>query len=154
MKYLKEGSSSAAGIQEVRAADPLFFSLLETAFALRGRLEDALAEVGLSPAKMEALDQLVRAGRPLPLRALAEGQRCVPSNITTLIDRLEGEGLVRRVDDPSDRRSVRAALTPLGEERAAAGAHVIAQVQDAFAERLSPVERAALAQILTALRRA
>jgi DNA-binding MarR family transcriptional regulator len=153
MNHLTEGSGGFPGAQEVRAADPLLFSLLETASALKERLEDALAAVGLSPAKMEALDQLVRAGKPLPLRALADGQRCVPSNMTTLIDRLESEGLVRRVDDPSDRRSVRAALTPLGEERAAAGARVVAQAQDAFAERLSPVERAALAQILTALRR-
>ena len=141
-------------MQEVRAADPLFFLLLETASALQERLEDALMAVGLSRARMEALDQLVRAGKPVSLRLLAEGQHCVPSNMTTLIDRLESEGLVCRVDDPSDRRSVRAALTPLGEERAAAGARVVAQLQDEFAERLSPVERAALAQVLTALRRA
>jgi DNA-binding MarR family transcriptional regulator len=36
---------------------------------------------------------------------------CVRSNITQLIDRMQAEGLVRRIPDPQDRRSVRAALT-------------------------------------------
>jgi len=153
MKHMVEASGEVPEASEVRAADPLFFSLLETASALQERLEDALMVVGLSRARMETLDQLIRARKPVSLRVLAEGQRCVPSNMTTLIDRLESEGLVYRVDDLFDRRSVRAALTPLGEERAAAGARVVAQMQDEFAERLSPVERAALAQILTVLHR-
>ena len=78
---------------------PLLILLLEVAQVEQGRLEEALKAVGLSRAKMEALHQLLRAGGPIPLRALAEGQRCVPSNMTTLVDRLEGERLVRRVQD-------------------------------------------------------
>ena len=131
---------------------PLFLALLETAKVMQDRLEEALRGVGLSRAKLDVLDQLARAREPLPLRALAEAQRCVPSNMTTLIDRLENEGLVRRVDDPADRRSVRAALTPLGVERAAAGADVLARVQDEFASSLPPTEQAALHHILAALR--
>lgn len=134
-----------------QTADPLLFSLLHTAQALQEQLETALREVELSRAKMEVLDQLVRAGEPLPLRALAEGQRCVPSNMTTLIDRLESEGLVRRVDDPADRRIVRAELTPLGQERAADGARAIARVQSEFTASLPPSERDALRRILSTL---
>ncbi|MQA90153.1 MAG: MarR family transcriptional regulator [Gemmatimonas sp.] len=130
---------------------PLVLMLLETAKALQDRLEEALKDVGLSRAKMEALQQLVRAGEPMPLRALAEGQRCVPSNMTTLIDRLESEGLVRRVDDPADRRSVRAELTPLGAERAAAGAEVLVRVQEEFASSLPLSEQASLRRILASL---
>jgi DNA-binding MarR family transcriptional regulator len=131
--------------------DSLFFTLLETARTLQDRLEDALKAGGLSRAKMEALDQLVRAGEPMPLRALAEGQRCVPSNITTLVDRLESEGLVRRVADPADRRSVRAELTALGAERAAVGARAVARVQEEFSASLPPSEREALGRILAAV---
>lgn len=130
---------------------PLFLLLLEIAKAQQDRLEEALKEVGLSRAKMEALHQLVRAGEPMPLRALAEGQRCVPSNMTTLVDRLESEGLVRRVDDPADRRSVRAELTPLGAERAAAGAEVLARLQEEFASSLPETEQSALRRILASL---
>ncbi|HLA64293.1 MAG TPA: MarR family transcriptional regulator, partial [Rhodothermales bacterium] len=125
--------------------------LLGAAEAQRERLEEALKAVGLSRAKMEVLHQLVQAGEPLPLRVLAEGQHCVPSNMTTLVDRLEAEGLVQRVAAPDDRRSVRAALTPLGRERAAASMRVFAEVKAAFDAAVPPGERAALTRLLTAL---
>ena len=131
--------------------DPLFFALIRTAHALQGRLEEALTAVGLSPAKYEVLYQLVRAGDSMPLRVLAEGQRCVPSNMTQLVDRLEGDGLVRRVADPADRRIVRAVLTPEGRERAAAGAEAVGRVQEAFAASLAPADRAALERALAML---
>ena len=134
------------------ARDPLFFGILRAAHALHGRLEEALAAVGLSPAKYEVLHQLVRAGDSMPLRALAEGQRCVPSNITQLVDRLEGDGLVRRVADPADRRIVRAVLTPDGRARVAAGAEAVGRVQEAFAASLSPADRASLERVLATLR--
>jgi DNA-binding MarR family transcriptional regulator len=130
-------------------AGSTFYALLEAATALQDRLEGALKAVGLSRAKMEVLHQLVRAGVPVSLRELAEGQHCVPSNMTTLIDRLEADGLVSRVPDPDDRRSVRAALTPLGAERAAAGARAAETVEEAFAASLPLAERAALARILS-----
>jgi DNA-binding MarR family transcriptional regulator len=135
-----------------RASDPLLFSLLEAAHALGDRLEAALKAVGLSWPKYAVLSQLARAGEPLTLRALAEEQRCVPSNITQLVDRLEGEGLVRRVDDPADRRSVRAALTPRGEARAAAGAEAVERMQAAFAASLTAADRAALGRLLAAIK--
>jgi DNA-binding MarR family transcriptional regulator len=138
--------------QAVGAGDPLFVTLLETAQVLREQLEEELRSVGLSPAKLDALNQLVRAGEPMPLSALAEGQRCVPSNMTTLVDRLENEGLVSRVTDPADRRRVRAALTPLGAERAAVGARATARVHEEFAATLPSAERTALRRILSTLR--
>ena len=150
MKHLEAEAADATS--EERATSPVFLLLLEAARVQQERLEDALKQIGLSRAKMEALQQLLRAGEPMPLRALAEGQRCVPSNMTTLVDRLESEGLVRRVDDPDDRRSVRAELTPFGLERAEAGTEVLAQVEQEFASSLPPAERAALRRILASLR--
>jgi DNA-binding MarR family transcriptional regulator len=51
------------------------------------------------------------------LGVLATLLRVSPRNITGLIDHLERDGLVRRVPDPSDRRSTLAQLTDLGRER-------------------------------------
>jgi len=132
--------------------DPIFFMLLQAGRAQYARLEDALKGVGLSAAKYYVLSQLANAQEPIPLRLLAEEQGCVASNMTTLIDRLAADGLVRRTDDPSDRRSKRAILTPLGEEKAAAGAAVVAEVEAAFAESLGPTERLALAKVLSSLK--
>jgi len=108
--------------------------------------------VGLSTAKFSALTHLVESGGPLSLSECAKRMTCVPSNITQLMDRLEAEGLVKRVDDPNDRRGVQAALTPLGVERQAAGAKQLAQIQREFAKSLAGADREALTRALAALR--
>ena len=128
------------------------FSLLEAAHALEQRLETALGEVGLSMAKYGVVSQLAKARAPLALSELATRQSCVRSNMTQLIDRLEADGLVRRVDDPDDRRSVRAAITRLGEERAAAGARAMKLVEDDFAASIPPRDRDILARMLAGVK--
>jgi DNA-binding MarR family transcriptional regulator len=132
--------------------DNLMFSLLEAARALETRLETALAGVGLSMAKHGVLTTLVDAGEALPLSELAARQKCVRSNITQLVDRLEAEGLVRRVDDPDDRRSIRAELTPLGRDRQAAGAAQLAAIQADFTASLSDAKRATIRGMLDRLK--
>lgn len=133
-------------------SDRVMFSLLEVARALEQRLDDALTTVGLSTAKYGLLRQLVEAGRPLALSELAEAQCCVRSNITQLVDRLEADGLVRRVADQSDRRVVRAALTALGVDRQGEGERRVELVQAAFAASLADADRSALERALRALR--
>ena len=134
------------------AAPEVMFSLLGAAHALEDRLEQQLGLVGLSMSKLGVLTQLVNSGNPLPLSELAARLSCVRSNMTQLVDRLEAEGLVRRVDDPSDRRSVLAAVTRLGDERQAAGAGELAKVRDDFMAALPAADRATFARVLAALK--
>ncbi len=134
------------------APDETMFSLLEAAHTLEQRLEGALAAAGLSWAKYGVLAQLAEAGEPVPLSELAAGSSCVRSNMTQLVDRLEADGLVRRVDDPADRRIVRASLTSLGEERQGEGARQIERVQAEFAASLPKADREALKRLLSALK--
>jgi len=133
------------------AAQDVMWSLLQAAHAVEGRLEQALAEVGLSGAKLAALTQLVEAGEPVSLGELAAQCACVRSNITQLVDRLEADKLVRRVDDPADRRSLRAQITPLGRERQAAGARAIEAVRRRLSGTLKAIDRGALSRALADL---
>lgn len=119
--------------------------LLEAAREVEDRLERALARLDLSRAKLTALTRLQGAGSPLALSELAERCSCVRSNITQLVDRLEADGLVRRVADPNDRRSVRAELTREGRDRQAKGAVLLAEVEAEVAGMLPESARAALA---------
>jgi DNA-binding MarR family transcriptional regulator len=130
----------------------LMFSLINGARAVEHRLEEALARAGLSMAKFGALTHLLEAGEPLSLSECAQRMTCVRSNITQLMDRLEKEGLVKRVEDPRDRRAVRAELTPLGIERQAAGAKEVAKVQAAVARTLQGVDHASLQRALAAIK--
>lgn len=150
MKQQTKLNTSMPGSEEGEFSS-LFFVLVGTANELIERLESALAAVGLSRAKIGALHILLKTGEPMPLRALAERQQCVPSNITTLIDRLASDGLVIRTDDPQDRRSKLATLTPLGYERTMLGMQVVRKVQEEFEAALSAEQQTALARILAAL---
>jgi DNA-binding MarR family transcriptional regulator len=126
--------------------------LLELARMVQERVDAALESVGLSGPKYMTLEQLVRAGEPVSLSALADCRKCVRSNMTQLIDRLEVDGLVERVADPDDRRAVRARVTKLGERRFAAGTKAIHDVQDELATRVPASDRDHFLRVLSALR--
>lgn len=133
------------------ASKPHFtFALLHAAQAVGDQIEGALNELGLSMAKQSALTKLAEAGEPLTLSELASRLSCVRSNITQLVDRLEADGLVRRVDDATDRRSVRAELTHVGIEKQSAGAEAIGRVQEQLSQRVSGADLAALESALGA----
>jgi DNA-binding MarR family transcriptional regulator len=60
---------------------------------------------------------LVAPDHRLPLGELADTLNVAPRTITGLIDNLERDGWVARVDDPQDRRSTFAQLTPGGLQK-------------------------------------
>ena len=135
----------------IRTRGHMAFSLLHAAQAVEKRLDEKLERVGLSLPKLGALTKLVLAGESLPLSELAARLTCVRSNITQLVDRLETDGFVRREEDPKDRRAVRAVLTPLGQERQTAGAHLVDEVEEELKEMLSIVDREMFDRALRAL---
>jgi len=101
----------------------LDISAVEALAALRiaGRflhlLQERWAEAhGLTEGRMGVLFRLYRCG-DTPLGDLAENLESTPRNITGLVDHLERDGLVERVPDAEDRRSVRARLTEAGKTR-------------------------------------
>jgi DNA-binding MarR family transcriptional regulator len=126
--------------------------LLGTLHGLEARLEASLEPLGLSLAKFGVLSKLVSAGEPLPLRLLAEQCACVRSNITQLVDRLEADKLVRRSDDPKDRRSIRAELTPEGRSRQAAAARALTRAEKELFAPLPARQRQSFLEILRSLR--
>jgi MarR family 2-MHQ and catechol resistance regulon transcriptional repressor len=147
-------AGDAAGRDDAVKDDPVIRLFLQTAQAIEERLERALEGVDLSLAKHSALKHLAAADEPLSLSELANRLVCVRSNISQLADRLEADGLIRRVEDPKDRRCVRAALTGLGRQRQAAAAQHLQGVRDEIVAILSEVDRGALERALVRLREA
>ena len=74
------------------------------------------AKHDLSEGRMGVLFRLFRCG-DMPLGELADDLMMTPRNVTGLVDHLERDGLVARVPDSEDRRSVRARLTDAGRTR-------------------------------------
>lgn len=103
-----------------RNSDPV--EALDTVFELAVRLTDAmqrgLGERGLNASRAEALLVLDRAGA-IVQRQLGEALRCTPRYVTSIVDDLEAEGLVRRERHPTDRRATLVVLTDAGTAAAA-----------------------------------
>jgi DNA-binding MarR family transcriptional regulator len=76
-----------------------------------GHLDKSAAALNLSPPQALAL---LRLEIPLPMHDLAERLRCDASNVTGIVDKLEGRRLVERKVDEGDRRVKNLVLTDEG----------------------------------------
>ncbi|HLG77752.1 MAG TPA: MarR family transcriptional regulator [Ktedonobacteraceae bacterium] len=109
------------------------------------------AEHGLESWEFDVLTTLRRSGEPngLTANALLRAALVTSGAITHRIDRMEEKGLVERVPDPSDRRSVRIRLTPHGREIVDG----LLSLHLAYAARmLQPLDPEAREQLASALR--
>jgi DNA-binding MarR family transcriptional regulator len=129
------------------------FAVLHASGVLEGRVEARLSEVDLSLAKLAALHHLTLAGESLPLGQLAERLRCVKSNVTQLVDRLEADGLVNRTADPNDRRSRLAVLTDAGRKAYARGSQIQTESERELFGALTAEETSTLSRLLAKLER-
>ena len=146
---MKHDSAAARGATSpTRDQGALLFALIELGAQLQHQVEDALETVGLSLAKHRVLATLAEEATSMSLSELAARQKCVRSNITQLVDRLEADGLVRREPDPDDRRSVRAVLTAEGAARQVEGQEKVRGVKKAFLDSVPHADRAALQRIV------
>jgi MarR family 2-MHQ and catechol resistance regulon transcriptional repressor len=95
------------------------FGLLAEAFlGVSAKLEEQLAAFDLRPLEFEVVLRLGRSpGSRLRMSDLATQAHITTSGITRIVDRLEQDGLVRRVACPTDRRGSFAELTDAGHAR-------------------------------------
>lgn len=76
--------------------------------------------------------------RPMHPTALAARLDLTPAAATQLLDRLEGQGLVRRLADPSDRRATVVRVTPKGERSFRRSSRVIRGFVVGITSEMSP----------------
>jgi DNA-binding MarR family transcriptional regulator len=99
-------------------------SLMRVQQLVLGRLDAILKPHGLTFARYEALVLLCFSSRgSLPLGKMGERLQVHPTSITSIVQRLEADGLVVRRPHPDDGRAVLAEITDAGSalvERASA----------------------------------
>ncbi|MFC5730683.1 MULTISPECIES: MarR family winged helix-turn-helix transcriptional regulator [Nocardioides] len=99
-------------------------SLMRVQQLILGRLDGLLRPHGLTFARYEALVLLVFSSRgSLPLGKMGERLQVHPTSVTSIVRRLEADGLVRRVPHPQDGRAILAEISDEGRalvERATA----------------------------------
>jgi DNA-binding MarR family transcriptional regulator len=125
---------------------------------LRRSTGQSLAGVGLKTWQYDVLSALRRQGPPyeLPVTELARASLLTSGAMTTRIDHLEAQGLVRRQRDPLDRRGVRVGLTPQGCDLVDAAIHARFMAAEKSVKGLDAQERlaveAGLRKLLLSLR--
>jgi DNA-binding MarR family transcriptional regulator len=89
----------------------------------------AAAKYGLGITDMKALSVLFREG-PMTAGHIAQRLSLTTGAVTSVIDRLERRGVVRRTPDPKDRRKV---IVTIDYEALASGENVYRSMGEAFA---------------------
>lgn len=64
--------------------------------------------------RFDLMAQLDKAPEGLTMGALSRSMMVSNGNVTGIADRLSGDGLIERVPDPTDKRTIRVRLTPAG----------------------------------------
>ncbi len=119
-----------------------FFSLLTRIYRLLHHHADHnMPAQALSPQQLWFLKRLHDAGSPQPISFFADGVISNRSNATQMIDRLQGEGLVARFNNPKDRRSVLVEMTDSGSQRLHDGQKQLEDMAVALLKPLLPAER-------------
>ncbi len=105
---------------------------------------------GLNHASFDVLATLLRAGPPHALspNELLATMMVTSGTMTNRIDQLVKEGLVARVANPDDKRSVRVQLTARGQQKIDAAVTEHVEVQKRLVDGLGQKDRADLARLL------
>jgi DNA-binding MarR family transcriptional regulator len=107
------------GWAEASAGMAMVTSVMRVHQVLMARVDQALAGLDLSFARYEVLMLLLFSRRgALPLGKIGARLQVHPASVTNVVNRLEVDGLLRRVPHPSDRRTTLAEITAEGRSLA------------------------------------
>jgi DNA-binding MarR family transcriptional regulator len=127
-------------------------SIMRAQQILLTRVDQALKPLGITFSRYEVLMLLhfSRSGE-LPMRKIGQRLQVHPTSVTNAIDRLEAAELVKRVQHPSDRRTLLVHLTEQGRELALKATELLnAEVFEQ--PGLSQDDQESLFELLTTLR--
>ncbi len=109
-------SPRAGGDAAERRALSLFTKFMRASHAIQTRLRPAITRHGLTGTQFAVLEALYHVG-PLNQRELAQKVLVTKGNMTTVVDKLEHDGLVARGAVRGDRRQSQVRLTADGRKR-------------------------------------
>lgn len=114
------------------------------------RRADALAGHGIDDSQLEVLEVLHASGQPHRLTAGEVAQRCrvTPGAVSQRLTVLERSGLVERVREEPDRRTVHVRLTAQGQAKLDQVAGDVVAADDSMVAGLGPADVKALESML------
>jgi len=117
---------------------------------LKRALEATMSEFDMTMADWQVLTTLRNSGSRSP-GAIARYHDLTSGTVTSRLDKLEGEGFIRRVRDPEDRRGIKVELTDEGRRAWEKAASIQARKEAFFASALTAAEQKRLNALLRKL---
>ncbi|MCC3373298.1 MarR family winged helix-turn-helix transcriptional regulator [Cohnella sp. REN36] len=102
----------------------------------------------LTEGQLQVLE-LLKAREPMKPSDLLPHLETTPAAVTTLLDRMERNGLVKRTRDESDRRIVWVSTTPLGRSETERGLRIRSEIVNRSLDRLSAHNRQLLVFLIS-----
>lgn len=95
----------------------LLMNFAKTADLIEEVFENYYKKYELSKPQFNAIYAIFKAGdEGITLSSLGSKMFVTRANITTLVDRIEARGLIQRIINPNDRRSIKAVITKDGKK--------------------------------------
>ncbi|WP_409496426.1 MarR family winged helix-turn-helix transcriptional regulator [Amycolatopsis sp. cmx-11-12] len=121
---------------------------------IQSAVDGALKPHGLTFARYEALVLLTFArASHLPMRVMGERLQLHPTSVTNIVDRLEKDGLVKRLPHPTDRRTTLVEITDEGRARREEATKAVTEI-DFGLTGLTGKQTEQLTDLLTKVRKA
>jgi DNA-binding MarR family transcriptional regulator len=131
----------------------IWLRLLTCTQLIERRVRSGLREeFGTTLPRFDLMAQLERHAGGLKMNELSRMLMVTGGNITAIVDQLEKEGLVERLDEPDDRRAFRIRLTRAGDKTFAEMARAHEQWVVELLEGLSRREHDELLKLLAKLK--
>lgn len=155
MSAMRAMDAETRAARDDHGAIRLWLRLLATERLVENRSRRLLLErFGTTLPRFDLMAQLERFPKGLRMNELSQRMMVTGGNVTGIVDQLVKEGLVERLDEPSDRRAWRVRLTRAGDkafaEMARAHEDWVVELLAGFSRRDSD----ALMQLLARLKRA
>ena len=135
------------GNEKKNQQQKLIYTITDTQKLLSKIMLRTAAKENMTTQQMSVLRILSRKGS-VQMNWLCQELSVTPPNITSLIDRLENKGLVKRTEDRNDRRKTEIQLTQKGKKlyETVTGRYT-EYIQESFSS-LTPEEQKKLSQLL------
>lgn len=142
-----EGAGRAAALDEGALQRLLGYNLAQASIATSRIFRRRIAPLGLTQVEFTVL-MLLLTNAEVTQGQLGRTLGAAPSNLTNLLTRLEGKGLIERSRSRRDARAQVIALTRRGEALARKAAAASEGMEEPLLKHLSAGERAMLVELL------